>query len=115
MKYKTVGLLLLLAGFTSYSHAAGYTNWAIPSSIEIVNGGVLIAGNFGNPHNCGIANYIFIPSTNENKKEIIALVTTALMGKREMQFYAGRCAAVGFHWSGDVINENRSQEPVYIR
>jgi hypothetical protein len=97
------------------AHAGGYTSWAVPSSIELVNGGALVSGNFGDPNSCGRANYVFVNQTSSNYKEVVAMAYMAFAAGKEMMFYSQSCTAVGFHWDGNVINLNHDGHTASVR
>ncbi|MET1256553.1 hypothetical protein [Aliikangiella maris] len=84
--------------------------------VELVNNGVLIHGALGDPNECGKPNYIFVSKQNSFFDSVLSMSLSALHSKKEMQFYAGTCTQVSFHWgSAEVINENLEGQPVYIR
>lgn len=95
--------------------AEGYSAWAVPTTVEIVSGGVLIHGAFGDPNGCGEPGYIFISQQNPAYDAALSMALSALHGNREMRFYSSKCTQVSFHWSGQVINENQGHQSIYIR
>lgn len=107
--------LLTLCLLAPVVQAAGYTSWAVPTQVEMVNGGALIAGAFGDPNACGVANFIYVPKTNGFFKEIVAMALTAIATGREMSFYSGSCAEVSFHWAGNVINQSLEGQGAFLR
>jgi hypothetical protein len=58
MNRKILIIFLLLLSFRG--EAADYSAWAVSTTVELVSGGVLIHGAFGDPNSCGKPNYIFI-------------------------------------------------------
>lgn len=113
---KKLLLSLMFCLFFSPAFAGGYSKWAVPTIVEIVSGGVLIRGAFGDPNNCTLADYIFIRSTDARYDSILSMSYTALVGKREMRFYSSTCTSVGFHWGlREIINENKGGQAVFIR
>lgn len=108
-------LAIALCVTAPLANAAGYTAWAVPTTVEMVNDGALIAGTFGDPGSCGMANFVYVPRTNGFFKEIVAMALTAIASGREMAFYSGSCTAVWFHWSGNVINQNEEGHSAYLR
>ena len=114
---KTATAVLISAGFfPPLTHAAGYNSWAVPTLVEQVSGGLLIQGAFGDPHNFGKPDYVFISATNNSRfKEIVGMAYMALATGRELRFYSNTCTQVGFHWSGNVINENRDSQAAMMR
>ena len=115
MKGRIAAIALGVALCAPVANAAGYTAWSIPTQVEHVNGGLLIAGSFGDPHSCGMANYIFVAGTDSRFKEIVAMAYTALASGRELRFYSNTCTQVTAHWSGYVINENRGAQAAMMR
>lgn len=100
---------------SSAAYAGGYSSWATPKNVELVSGGVLIHGEFGDPNNCGKADYIYVSQVDERYDSVLSMSLAALMGQRELRFYASSCVAVGFHWAGSVINKNSNGQAVFIR
>jgi hypothetical protein len=100
------GLLMALglAFASANAHASAYTAWAVPTSVELVNGGVLIEGAFGDPNNCGVGGYVFMSQSSTTFKEVVAMAYTALVAGKSLSFYAASCGQVSFHWGGNVIN-----------
>lgn len=94
--------------------AAGYSAWAVPKDVELVSGGVLVSGAFGDPNNCGIADYFFVSETDTRFDTVVSMALAALMAKKEIRFYSSKCTSVGFHWAGNVINLNQNGEALYI-
>lgn len=111
---KTITLIIFLLSTNAFS--AGYSNWAVPTKVELVNAGVLIHGAFGDPHNCGMSDYIFVDGSNPQIDRIISISMAAFAAKREMRFFSGACTNVAFHWGNtENINLNRDAQPVYVR
>ncbi len=111
-KLLCVALLLI---FCTPVWSAGYSNWAAPSKVELVSGGVLVHGGFGDPNSCGEPNYIFISEQDSKYDAVLSMVLAAFMAQKEMQFYSSTCTQVGFHWSGNTINQNVGGQAVYVR
>lgn len=108
--------LTILAAFISMQAIAdGYSNWAVPTEVELVSGGVLIHGAFGDPNPCGKANYIFVSQQSPTFDATLSIAISALHGNREMRLYSNKCIQVSFHWLGEIINENRNGQTVSIR
>jgi hypothetical protein len=109
-------IIIIFFVFMSMPASAGsYSNWAIPTHVELVGGGVLIHGAFGDPNGCGKPNYIFVSGTDIRYDSVLSMSLSALMGKKEMRFYSSQCTSVGFHWTGNVINHNLNGQAVYVR
>jgi hypothetical protein len=113
MKKVVAGVFFMLMSVSAY--AGNYSSWAVPTRVELVSGGVLIHGAFGDPNNCGKANYMYVSETDSRYDSVLSMSLAALMGKREMRLYSSKCTSVGFHWSGNVINQNQNSQAVYIR
>jgi hypothetical protein len=104
-KYQAVLCVAALLGASS-AFAGGYTSSAVPTNVELVNGGLLVSGAFGDPAACSVANYVFISQANTNYKEVVAMTYMAFVAGKSMTFYADSCAPVSFHWgAGNVINK----------
>jgi|SRR5688572_27804314 hypothetical protein len=104
MKKILTGIVLAWALGSVTAQAGAYTSWGVPTMVEVVNGGVLIAGPFGDPNNCGQGNYVFMSQSSSTYKDIVAMAYTALAAGKELMFYANSCGQVGFHWTGNTIN-----------
>ena len=113
-KYQALLCIAAMFGASS-ANAGGYTNGAVPTSVEIVNGGLLIEGSYGDPANCGVANYVFVSQANSNYKDVVAMAYMAFAAGKQLSFYAGSCGAVTFHWVGNVINTISDGHPVTVR
>ncbi len=112
---KKIFLSIVLVTVGQIVYAGGYSNWAIPTSVELVSDGVLIHGNYGDPNECGKPNFVFIKRSDPSFNSVLSMALSALNAKKEMRFYSGRCVEVSFHWAGQVINENANGWSVYIR
>lgn len=112
---KKLFLILVAVFMSNLVYAGGYSGWAIPTNIELVSGGVLIKGDFGDPNECGKADYIYVSQETKSYESVLSMALAALMGKREMKFYSSTCSPVTFHWAGNVVNENKYGQAVFIR
>jgi hypothetical protein len=108
-------VLIGIALLASLANAGNYSSWAIPTQVELVGNGVLIHGLFGDPNECGKPNYIFVNQDNPAYDSALSIALAALMGQKELRIYASSCTTVSFHWSGEVINENRHGQSFYIK
>jgi hypothetical protein len=115
LKYLRWTLSLCFLVNSALANAGAYSNWAVPTSVELVGGGVLIHGQFGDPNNCGKANFIHVSRTDERYDSVLSLALAALMGQKKLRLYSSSCVGVGFHWAGNVINQNTNGQAVYIR
>ncbi|ACA85758.1 hypothetical protein Swoo_1470 [Shewanella woodyi ATCC 51908] len=107
--------LLSLLFSSTFANAGAYSNWAVPTNVELVGGGVLIHGQFGDPNNCGKANFIYVSHSDIRFDSVFSMALAALMGQKELRLYSSSCVGVGFHWPGNVINQNTNGQAVYIR
>jgi hypothetical protein len=104
---KKIAVFSVLAfGWPTIVSAAGYTPYVVPTEVELVNGGILIYGAFGDVNSCSVAGRVFVPSSisEDVRSKILSLVTTAIVAGRQMRFYSDGCAAVTFHYEGTPIN-----------
>ena len=116
MKKLKILFFALIGLLTLEAHSAGYSNWAVPTQVELVSGGLLIFGAFGNPSGCTEKDKFYVPDTDKRFQTIVSISLAALMAQKEMKFYGGKCTdKVSFHWTGLAINENLYNHPVYIR
>jgi len=93
--------------------AAGFTSWAVPTAIELVNNGVLIAGSYRDVNRCGHADLVFYHNTDARYQETLSMAYAALAAGKELSFYVDRCVWVSFH--NKNVNRLRSHGPVFIR
>ena len=109
--------LLLLSSliFGSNAYGAGYSNWAIPTSVELVKAGVLIHGEFGDPNGCGKPGFIYVAQSDPSYQSVLSISLAAFAAGKEIRAYANKCTAIGFHWAGEVINEHVSGQAFFIR
>ncbi len=110
-----VFFIVVVVFIANFSYAGDYSSWAVPTSIELVSGGVLIKGDFGDPNECGKTDYIYVNQETKSYESVLSMALSALMGKREMKFYSNTCSPVNFHWTGNVVNENKYGQAVFIR
>ena len=111
--YKLLGIFLILVMSKAYS--GDYTNWAVPTHIELVSGGVLIYGPFGDPNGCGQSDKVFISEADSKFDSALSIALAAHLGGKELRLYSNSCTSVPFHWSGNVINKNEGHQALYIR
>ena len=113
---RLISFIFLIMCFSNASYAGGYSVWAVPTQVEIVGGGVLIWGAFGDPNECGRADTIFISETDSRYEGVLSMSLAALMDKREMKIYSSACTSVLFHWGDDgQVNHNKGSMAVYVR
>ncbi len=93
--------------------AAGYTGWAVPTRIALVNNGVLIAGSYRDVNRCGHANLVFYHNTDARYQETLSMAYAALAAGKELSFYVDSCVWVSFY--NKNVNRLRGQGPVFIR
>ncbi len=84
MNKKLIFLMLVCMSFNVT--AAGYSQWAVPTTVEIVSGGVLINGDFGDPNSCGKADYIFVKQQSATYESILSMSLSALHAKKKCDF-----------------------------
>ncbi len=105
--------MALSTAATSEVMAAGYTRWAVPTRIELVNNGVLISGGYRDVNRCGNANLVFYHTGDARYQETLSMAYAALAAGKELRFYVDSCVRVSFH--GQNVNRLRRTGPVYIR
>ena len=111
--------LLLAAGIALSAvsvNAANYSAWAIPKQVELVNGGLLIQGAFGDPNKCGLADNVFIARENtEYFNSVYSMALAALVGQKEMRIYTSQCTSLPFHGQDQTVNKHQEGHAIYIR
>ena len=93
--------------------AAGFTAWAVPTEIELVNNGVLISGSYLDVNRCGDGNLVFYHTRDARYQETLSMAYAALAAGKELSFYVDSCIWVSFH--NKNVNRLRSHGPVFIR
>ncbi len=93
--------------------AAGYTRFAVPTQIELVNNGVLIAGSYLDVNRCGHADLVFYHTRDARYQETLSMAYAALAAGKELAFYVDSCIWVSFH--NKNVNRLRGAGPVFIR
>lgn len=93
--------------------AAGFTGWAVPTRIALVNNGVLISGSYRDVNRCGNADLVFYHTGDARYQETLSMAYAALAAGRELSFYVDSCVWVSFH--NKNVNRLRGQGPVFIR
>ena len=105
--------MALSTAATSEVMAAGYTRWAVPTRIELVNNGVLIAGSYRDVNRCGNADLVFYHTGDARYQETLSMAYAALAAGKELSFYVDSCVWVSFH--NKNVNRLRGHGPVFIR
>ena len=93
--------------------AAGYTGWAVPTRIALVNNGVLIAGSYRDVNRCGNADLVFYHTGDARYQETLSMAYAALAAGKELSFYVDTCVWVSFRQK--YVNRLRGHGPVTIR
>ena len=105
--------IALLSAATVDAIAAGYTGWAVPTRIALVNNGVLIAGSYRDVNRCGHADLVFYHTGDARYQETLSMAYAALAAGKELSFYVDSCVWVSFH--NKNVNRLRGHGPVFIR
>jgi len=97
----------------SQAHAAWATNWAVPTSYDVVTAvvpGIMVHGAFGNAAGCSSGDIFFIPKAgNEQQYSLmVATVMMAIATGKEIAAYVTNCSpqnwyAVPTHTFGNVV------------
>jgi hypothetical protein len=90
--------------------APGYTPWAVPTSVQMTSGGILVSGAFGNLETCTYADHVFYHSSYAQYNVVVSMVMSALAAKQEIRFYVSGCMPVGFIWGGNTSAVNGSAD-----
>ncbi len=93
--------------------AVGFTRWAVPTAIELVNNGVLIAGTYQDVNRCGDGNLVFYHTRDVRYQETLSMAYAALAAGKELSFYVDSCVWISFH--NKNVNRLRGHGPVTIR
>jgi len=107
-------MLLVVSG--QLFGAAGYSEWAKPTSINLTGAsGFRVLGNFGNPFPCGQSNAIFVNSDHPQYREIYSTVLAAQLSQKEIRFYISSCEVVSWLSSSTISTFNTANSQVDIR
>lgn len=112
-----LALMLVLCFYGALAEAAGWTNWAAPTQIDLVGvspSGIMIYGAFGNPGPCTTTDRFFVPATHPQYSKIYAMALAAQAARREIRGYVSTCQAhawysnstttYGFVNTGDAVS-----------
>jgi hypothetical protein len=98
---RLISLFTLSASlFAAPIYAAGWTNWAAPTRIDLVAAspaGIMIFGAFGNPGPCSNADQFFLPATHPDYTRIYAAVVAALATGQQIRGYISACQDQGWY------------------
>ncbi len=103
--------LAILALFVcSTSYAAGWTQFAVPTQVDIERGnGVMVYGSFGNPGTCSVADQVYVQSTHPQYQEVYAAILAAFSSGKQLQFYIHSCESV--IWYSAATTKYNTMEP----
>ena len=92
-------LTLLLMFFSTLTIAGDWTAYDTDSGnitkINVVAGqGVLIYGKLGDPSNCGMANYLWVPKVHEQYEAFYSMLMSAYMAGSKIHAYSEGCSVV---------------------
>ncbi|MCW8876192.1 MAG: hypothetical protein OQK04_04215 [Kangiellaceae bacterium] len=97
-------MLIVFLVFPQLALAGGYSNWAIPTRIDIErDGGFMIYGAFGNPAGCNEPNRIYVQKAHPQYAEIYSTALAAFSAGKKLQAYVHQCTAVGWYSGSQVI------------
>lgn len=78
--------------------AGGWTNWAVPTQIDVERGGgFMVYGSFGNPNTCTISDRIYVQISHPQYDEIYSLVLAAIAAQQEIRLYCHTCQPVPWY------------------
>lgn len=106
----------LLMALSSTGFAAGSTDFAVPTRIDVTYAGIMVYGSFGNPGGCSVADRLFIPINTGQYKEIYATLMMAYASGKEVSGYVNVCDSVGWYAAPSVtFNQMVSSGILYVR
>ena len=111
-KYFPLSFLII----STQSLAGGFSNFAIPTRIDIDRGnGFMIYGDFGNPGNCTTANRLYVQKTHPQYDQMYAMALTAFTSGKKIQGYSHNCASVSWYTATTTTyNTLADQGTLYI-
>jgi hypothetical protein len=114
MKHLLIISLIFISQISFAKAAEGYTAWATPTEVELVNDGLLIRGTFGNPAGCGESDMVFVRLTGEKLANRLSMAITAMATGMKIRMYIATCdVAVTAHYSTSINISNWN--PFYIK
>lgn len=94
MRYAVV----LLVFFSTASFAAGWTNMATPTRIDVERGnGFMVYGSFGNAGTCTVVDRFYVQISHPQYKEIYSAVLAAFTAGKKVQAYIDGCNPVTWY------------------
>lgn len=110
---KRVSLLVIFTLFSSMVFAGGWTNKAVPTSVEVVRSqGFMITGNFGNPAECSQSNFLWVAIEHPQYDQLYSMALSALNAGKRIRAYSHACTEIG--WHGGSFNTVRSSGAMYV-
>ena len=92
MKYVLIVLALFVC---STSHAAGWSQFAVPTQVDIERGnGLMVYGSFGNAGGCTVSDQVYVQFSHPQYKEVYSAVLAAFTSGKQVQFYVHSCDSV---------------------
>jgi hypothetical protein len=96
--------------------AAGNTEWAVPTQIDVTYAGIMVHGAFGNVGGCTAADRFFIPINTGQYKEIYATLIMAYAAGKQVSAYVNACDPVGWYAGPSVtFNYMNNAGILYVR
>ena len=120
MRIRNLGLLCLIVCWMlpiDASHAAGWSNWGVPTRIDVERGnGIMIWGDFGNPNGCTVSDAIYVHVSHFQYDRIYAMALTAFTSGKELIFHSNQCDPVTWYSvPSTTYNYVTSSDSVNIR
>ena len=106
----------LLMALSATGMAAGNTEWAVPTRIDVTYAGVMVYGAFGNPGGCAVADRFFMPINTGQYKEIYATLMMAYASGKQVSAYVNACDSIGWYAAPSVtFNYMNNAGIIYVQ
>lgn len=106
-------LAIVAIFFFQPSIASNYTPFIVPTQVEVVSGGILVYGPFGNENSCSHSDMILYPNSYVDYEVVVSMVLAAITSGREIRFYSSDCVTLSFH--GGTVNRAVNGQAIYFR
>lgn len=111
--FARLAMLSIATFFPQLGFAGGYTPYVVPTMMEVVSGGIVVYGAFGNENSCTSSDTVLYSNTFVDYEVVVSMVLAAITSGREIRFYSDECVTFAFH--GGTVNRARNGQAIYFR
>lgn len=114
---KNIIMTAILVCVSSNSYSAAWSNWAIPTQIDVERGGgFMVYGAFGNPNGCSVGDRFYVAREHPQYQEIYSSILAAFSSEKEVRVHIRDCEAVSWYATSETnFNVLKATGSVSIR